>query len=138
MRRSIKKIYSSSPTQADHNSPVRPLEEDQIRTVLRELRTRNVNLDMDLARLERMIRSNDPLVQELVDQIRIHSKMSPRLQRRVEKCRKIVEPLLRDKVGARQKLLFGAVDLAQNFPELYSSEDGSAIAVVGPRNLKKK
>ncbi|CAD5209983.1 unnamed protein product [Bursaphelenchus okinawaensis] len=83
MRRSIKRICSPTPS-SDNNSPVRPLEEDQIRTVLRELRTRNVNLDMDLARLERMIRSNDPLVQELVDQIRIHSKMSPRLQRRVE------------------------------------------------------
>lgn len=64
--------------------------------------------------------------------------MSPRLQRRLEKCRKIVEPHLRSRVGIRQKLLFGALDLSQQMPDLYCSEDGSAIAVVGPRDLKKR
>ncbi|KAI6219249.1 hypothetical protein M3Y95_01119300 [Aphelenchoides besseyi] len=117
-------------------------DDERIRAVLRELRLKNINLDAGLERLERLIHSDEPESRKFIEQIKQQSKIGRkdiRVELEIERCKLHVVPLIAEKIGRHQKLIFGAVNFQDgNFPDLYVSGDCSSLAIVGPRGIKKR
>ncbi|KAI6193962.1 PDZ domain containing protein [Aphelenchoides besseyi] len=117
-------------------------DDERIRAVLRELRLKNINLDAGLERLERLIHSDEPESRKFVEEIKQQSKIGRkdiRVELEIERCKLHIVPLIAEKIGPHQKLIFGAVNFQDgNFPDLYVSGDCSSLAIVGPRGIKKR